>query len=62
MTDVDFKKMILSNELQRCKRHVGTELVNAIDEENFDYAHLLNDVMKHLDSCIDLLSFKENKE
>lgn len=62
MTDLDLTKMILSHEINRCRGYVGTEMVNSIDNGNIEYTELLNEVYKHLSSCVELLKYKGNKK
>lgn len=58
MTNVDFKKMILSQEILRCKGHIGAEMINSIENGDLEYTEILNKVNKNLESCVDLLKYR----
>lgn len=58
MTNIDYKKMILSNEIAKCKGFVGAQMLESIEDEYTDLTETLNKVMANLNACIDLLKYQ----
>lgn len=62
MTDLDFRKKILVNQIKKAKAYVGASLIEALDEQReSDYTFLLNEVLEHLDEAISLLEVKNEQ-
>lgn len=61
MTDLDFRKRILANEIKKAKAYVGASLIEALDEEqDKDYIYALNETLEYLDNAISSLEAKVN--
>ena len=52
----DFRKMILANEIKKCKARVGMSIVDVVSKNaEADYIKTLDDVIEKLQEAIDLL-------
>lgn len=61
MTSYEFRKMILANEIKKCKARVGMAIVDELEKkDNSDmpsgYLLTLDEIVKKLGECVDLLS------
>lgn len=57
MAPNDFRKMILTNEVKKCKARVGMSIVDGVSKNaDAGYIKTLNDVIEKLQEAIDLLS------
>lgn len=56
MSKQEYLLRILTNEVKKCKAHVGAALVDAVSKnEDVNYRNVLNEVLTDLDSVISKL-------
>ena len=60
--DSKYMDMVLQHEVEKCRGHIGAEMLNAISEEDLERFRKLNVILILLDTVISLLKNEVNEE